>query len=852
MANWYFDAVNGNDSTGNGSIGAPFQSIAQLNYWLFQLGHAGPGDNIYFRMGAYRGEQEFNAAIGGAPVGINTTYGSGPPANLTFGTYGAGGYKPILDNMTILTGWGGSGPVYTLSLAADHVIYEDWLLLPRASSAACTDGNYFWSSGTLYYKPTSGTPSARKVQYSNDIVAYIHNCSGMTFFNLSIVGAPLFASATSPGIINFATINTDFYAGGLKVGANGIGQQVNGVTVDSCTFDHCLQNSIRLASDYGNGPTTGLTNIYITQTIITNHNTDGNGNMWDTVSDVDAIYGQNWGTVLIEHSEISGFTGNSGTTIFSNAIQDYTGFDDNGLCSISIYANNAGLIEITCASNPGSSYYPVLGLGTYEFNTGDYIWLYGATGSGAPNGRWQITVVDSTHLILQGSTYAANSWSGGNFYHATPFVKNVTCCFNYTHDCGNGFHLDSGGDMLSSDHVIKIYGNIFARMGRNGATPFAISLPHAAAVGGGSLVAANTMRDCGLAIWLYGGTNFAVKNNIAAGATTTFVNDYNGDGSNTYDYNDWQGAGSGTPFVFGGNGTTLQSWATWQAAGRDLHSIITDPLFINGGSSFALASDFQIPGNSPVRGAGVAITGITTDYAGNNYASPPSMGAWELLGYVLISDAGLGGDETIVGKTLSRAESASGVHRLLADKTLKATDTGAGLETIRLGKHLFVLDSAAGSDVLLRGKVIVLQDSGLGVDSIQVVASGADFILISESTLGSEQIFVGKVIALADTPSGADVVFRGKKVILADGGTGIDGFGRIPPPLFMPPPTPMPEPLAVKAKRYFRSLFKWFLLTEAQGYYGAISAADLEAAALQWLAQEEQKELTLPIQEYDG
>jgi hypothetical protein len=64
--------------------------------------------------------------------------------------------------------------------------------------------------------------------------------------------------------------------------------------------------------------------------------------------------------------------------------------------------NGAGLIRITCAANP--------------FVTGDTVLISGVTGTTEANGRWIATVINSTTIDLQGSTFANAYVSGGNVY----------------------------------------------------------------------------------------------------------------------------------------------------------------------------------------------------------------------------------------------------------------------------------------------------------------------------------------------------------------------------------------------------------------------------------------------------
>ena len=72
-----------------------------------------------------------------------------------------------------------------------------------------------------------------------------------------------------------------------------------------------------------------------------------------------------------------------------------------GAISVSGAANNgSGLVRLTVSSTSG-------------WTTGDYKSVSGVTGTTEANGHWLITVIDGTHIDLQGSTYANAYVSGG-------------------------------------------------------------------------------------------------------------------------------------------------------------------------------------------------------------------------------------------------------------------------------------------------------------------------------------------------------------------------------------------------------------------------------------------------------
>jgi hypothetical protein len=87
------------------------------------------------------------------------------------------------------------------------------------------------------------------------------------------------------------------------------------------------------------------------------------------------------------------------------------GSNANPALSITGAANNgSGLIRLTVAS-------------TSTFSTGQKKIVAGVTGATEANGRWTITVVDATHIDLQGSTFANFYVSGGTIGGGVDEIK---------------------------------------------------------------------------------------------------------------------------------------------------------------------------------------------------------------------------------------------------------------------------------------------------------------------------------------------------------------------------------------------------------------------------------------------
>lgn len=111
-----------------------------------------------------------------------------------------------------------------------------------------------------------------------------------------------------------------------------------------------------------------------------------------------SIVGGGWGnTVLIPHSD------------FGTAMIDLQGYSqtasglqinaEQGAISVTGSASNGGLIRLAVTS-------------TSQWTTGQKVFVDAVTGTIEANGEWTITVIDGTHIDLQGSAYV-NAWVSG-------------------------------------------------------------------------------------------------------------------------------------------------------------------------------------------------------------------------------------------------------------------------------------------------------------------------------------------------------------------------------------------------------------------------------------------------------
>lgn len=220
--NRYVSSSTGNDSN-PGTKASPWASIVKLNTVTFN-----PGDSILFKSGD-------NFTI---PEGVNTggflVRQSGTISSpIVIASYGTGAL-PII-TLPPITGWAGSG-VYTVNFPTQSccsILFEDGIPLTKATTSACTDGNWYGGVSILYYKPTSATPSSHTVTVANINNSYIPAIDLSAQQYITVTGLQF----NSLGI-------------GVKTfGATSAGEV--GLIVQNCVFDYC-QSGIFFMPGTGN------------------------------------------------------------------------------------------------------------------------------------------------------------------------------------------------------------------------------------------------------------------------------------------------------------------------------------------------------------------------------------------------------------------------------------------------------------------------------------------------------------------------------------------------------------------------------------------------------------------------
>ena len=143
-ADYYIDAINGNDNNSGTSQSQAWRSILKVCYATFV-----PGDNIYFKRGCiWRNQLSIpNMGAQGAPI--------------TFGAYGSGD-KPIICAADLATGWEiHSTNIWKLSNRSPKQIFFNGVRGTKQNSLSHINSEYdwFWENEILYVYSTSDPDS---------------------------------------------------------------------------------------------------------------------------------------------------------------------------------------------------------------------------------------------------------------------------------------------------------------------------------------------------------------------------------------------------------------------------------------------------------------------------------------------------------------------------------------------------------------------------------------------------------------------------------------------------------------------------------------------------------------------
>lgn len=198
---YYIDSINGSDANDGLSPLNAWKTIAKANGTNFSAGAM-----VLFKRGCLWREQ----------LTIPSSGQVGKP--ITFGAYGTGN-NPTIHGGSIFTNWNGPdvNGVYMKSYAGTiWFLFEDNNLIAHASSPACTDGNWNFSSNVIYYRPTNGIPADHIVECA---------CRGYAIYN------------GGKSNLHFDALNLTLSQNGIKAAGNSA--SLANIVISGCSISKC-------------------------------------------------------------------------------------------------------------------------------------------------------------------------------------------------------------------------------------------------------------------------------------------------------------------------------------------------------------------------------------------------------------------------------------------------------------------------------------------------------------------------------------------------------------------------------------------------------------------------------------
>jgi len=254
----------------------------------------------------------------------------------------------------------------------------------------------------------------------------------------------------------------------------------------------------------------------------------------------------------------------------------------------------------------------------------------------------------TNNVIHDFSSQIGNGVHGDGFLHyfsspssdATQYADGIVFCDNRAY--GDFRNVFDGGPVNTAMFFVE--GAVTATVCNNdfSFTPVVASMfqafillagnsnAHAMAVG----IYNNSLANIGTnamsaAIDLTGMNNVTIKNNVVSGMQyPVYVEDVGSETGFTSDYNLYNGTSG--QLIFGGS---FQSYATWQGAGRDTHSVLgSDPLWLSAPGNEHLGK------GSPAISAGTNLVGLGISILNSDYSSNkrPSSANWDMGAYQVI------------------------------------------------------------------------------------------------------------------------------------------------------------------------------------------------------------------------
>ena len=315
--------------------------------------------------------------------------------------------------------------VYSTSLTTQPFeVFEDTIPLQEATTSACSDGNWYWSSNILYYTPTSGIVSGHAVTYitSNLTGATngidLSNQSYITVNGLRFINAfqGITGTESTAQLNNITVTNNDFFYGYVGYQPWSLTGSSNGTA--NGNYCYCTGKCITLldTNNASSNNTATFSNYTETNNILINVGTVNGTTSWATATrvllDLEGISMQNLQNSLISQNTITGG--------YNESIYCWT--NTGSSCS-----NNT--ITRNYVANNNSIAISMHGNGFYSGNLIDYNVLVNTTGSGnAPSGASNGSVFNisnmtgptAQNLVVNNTIYGGQNV--GEFRHYPNYV----------------------------------------------------------------------------------------------------------------------------------------------------------------------------------------------------------------------------------------------------------------------------------------------------------------------------------------------------------------------------------------------------------------------------------------------
>lgn len=460
--------------------------------------------------------------------------------------------------------------------------------------------------------------------------------------------------------------------------------------------------------------------------------------------------------------------GQDGMLIYNNNMTVNRGTNDGDV----IYGVEGFIKNVKIYNNTLSKTY-IPGTSSWDFAIEIWNWLGGneiynniITGSIdvvlASKGSSAYSVWIHDNIIGQPALKGAQSVRGVLFEYqcADAIVER-----NLIQNVAQGIYLQQGGAVRKVENI-SINNNIFNNIGANVSnTGWGIywSIEEHTDIANNISICNNVISaQTGSYSTMYGiglpdvgtGTNVTIRNNIIVNFDNSAIF-ASGTGSTTIktlslENNIFYGNGnSNTPRYVNGmvpSGNTTQN------------NIVGNPLFVSG-------SDFHLQAGSPAIGKGIAVSGVTTDYDGNAFFDPPSIGAYEYGSSVTSPDVPSYQSSVIADATpsllaITYSTSLAGINPSASAFSVMVNSTARTVNSVAVSGSKVNLTLATA---VVAGDVVTLSYTKPSSNPLQTSSGGQAITISSKSVTNNvssaDPVYVSSAIENA-TPSSLDMTYN--------------------------------------------------------------------------------------------